>query len=83
MQEISLFVFFNPPLRDLTNMHQVSEVLVVVKSIANYKLVWNFKSHIIWNVAGAEGGSLPEKTGNLHTLGLVPQHKINCYSYKH
>ena len=34
-----LFVLFNALRGDLTNVHQVSEVLVIVQSIAHYELV--------------------------------------------
>ena len=54
-----------------TEMHEVTEILIVVQGIANHKLVWNFKSYIIRNIAGAKWSSLPEQTGNFNTLGLV------------
>ena len=37
---------------------------------------WNFKAHIIWNIAGTERSSLPEQTGNLHTLRVVPSLRV-------
>ena len=74
-------------------MHQVTEILIVVQSIADNKLVcqeihfnnkhydiqfhtWNFKTHIIWNIAGTQRSSLPEQTGNLHTLRVVPSLRV-------
>ena len=35
-----LFVLLNAQRGDLTDVHQVSEVLIIVQSIAHHKLVW-------------------------------------------
>ena len=35
-----LFIFLNSMWRNFTNVHQVSEVLIVVQGISNHKLVW-------------------------------------------
>ena len=35
-----LFVLLNAQRGDLTNVHQVSEVLIIVQSVAHHKLVW-------------------------------------------
>ena len=43
--KVSLFVFLDTNWRDLTNMHQISEVFVVVQRISDNKLIYKVTSY--------------------------------------
>ena len=41
---LMLFVFLDAVLGDLADVHQVSEIFIVVQSVPNHELVWNIKT---------------------------------------
>ena len=37
-----------------TNMGKIMEIFIVIKSVTYDKLVWNFKSNVMWNKSIAQ-----------------------------
>ena len=71
----SLFVFVNTVLRDFTNMHQVTEVLIVVQGIPNNKFIWN---KIEWVVQVLHNQGLPDyKVVCMYLVFQIP-HSQEC-----
>jgi len=55
-----LLVLLNSILRNNADMHQVSEVLIVIQRIADNELVWDLETHVIWGIPRTERSALTQ-----------------------